>query len=278
MNKVLNELVQLQELHFTLWEQQPLVPQERLADLEKSIQGLIADLPKPIARLYTRLQERHHTAVVPESNGACSACAISLPTSQTQEVRAGNDLQQCPNCKRILYHFEGAPRQLKRDLKLIGKPRDGVGRFSAQELMVPRLEAEDRDGAISELVHVMAEEGFVENPDALVAAALRREAIVSTALDRGLAFPHVRGVEGGGLTFSLGLKPEGLQFDPVDSKQSQLIFFILSPSAVSVFYLKLFSGLIETFRQESAREKLLACDTPESMWKALRALTKKTVP
>jgi mannitol/fructose-specific phosphotransferase system IIA component (Ntr-type) len=124
----------------------------------------------------------------------------------------------------------------------------------------------------------MATKGFVENPENLLTAALRRESIISTALEHGLAFPHVRGVEGGGLTFSLGLKKQGLRFDGSKARLTRIIFFIVIPSAASVFYLQLLSGLIEAFREESARKKLLTCNTPEEMWTTLNTLTGKTIP
>ncbi len=278
MDRILNQLIQLQELNFVLSEQSTLVPKTRLTDLESSIKALMANLPGEIATLYRGLQERHQAAVVPEANGTCSACGISLPTSMAAEIRSGKGIQQCPNCRRILYHLEGAPRQLRRHLERTGRPRAGIVRFSSQGLMLPCIMAEERDDAISELIQLMAAQGFVENPRSLLAATLRRESIMSTSLEHGLAFPHVRGVEGAGLTFSLGLKKKGLKFDRSKGQLTRIIFFIIIPSAASVFYLQLLSGLIETFREESARKALLTCKNSEEMWTTLNTLTQKTIP
>jgi len=278
MDRILNQLIQLQELNFVLSEQRTLVPRFRLTDLENSIKELMTNLPQEIANLYRGLQERHQAAVLPEANGTCSGCGISLPTSLAGEIRTGKGIQQCPNCRRILYHLEGAPRQLKRRLEQTGRPSAGVARFSSKELMFPHIEVKDRDDAISELIQLMATKGFVENPESLLAAALRRESIISTSLEHGLAFPHVRGVEGGGLTFSLGLKKQGLKFDRSKGRLTRIIFFIVIPSAASVFYLQLLSGLIETFREDSARKKILACKTSEDMWTVLNTLTQETIP
>jgi len=278
MDRIIKQLIQLQELHFTLLEQQTLVPKAQLADLENSIRTLMGDLPPEIAKLYRSLRKRHNAAIVPEIKGTCSACGISLPTSLAGEIFAKKGIHQCPSCLRILYHFEGAPGQLKRDLKQTGKPRAGVARFSATELMLPRIEAQNRDGAIAELIQVMADQEFVENPKDVLGAALRREALVSTALGHGLAFPHVRGVAGGGLTFALGLKKSGIRFEPSQDRLTRIVFFILIPSATSVFYLKVLSGLIETFQEAEARKQLFACKTPQEMWATLSSLTKKTIP
>jgi mannitol/fructose-specific phosphotransferase system IIA component (Ntr-type) len=277
MDRILNQLIQLQELNFALSEQRTLLPKARLADLESSVRGLMENLPSEIGTLYRVLQKRHQAAVVPEANGTCSGCGITLPTSLAAEVQSGKGIQQCPNCRRVLYHLEGAPRQLRRHFERTGRPRVGVARFSSKELMLPRIEAEERDDAISELIQLMAGKGYVENPESLLAATLRRESIISTALEHGLAFPHVRGVEGGGLTFSLGLKKKGLKFDRSKARLTRIIFFIVIPSAASVFYLQLLSGLIETFREESARKKMFACKTSDEMWATLNTLTQKSI-
>ncbi len=277
MKRVLNQLIQLQELYFARSEQQSLAPGQHLGELEKSIQEVERNLPPEIASLCQRLRRRDLAVIVPVAHGICSACGMALPTSQTYEIATHEKLFQCPSCSRILYSRSGAPRQLK-SVGPIGRPRTGVARFSDKSLMRPNLVAETGEDALSELVHLMATEGFVENSEGLLEAALNREAIMSTAINNGLAFPHVRGVEGGGLTFSLGLKKEGLEFGGPDRGLTHIIFFIVIPSAASAFYLQLLSGLIEAFQDEEARGRLLACKTPDEVWEALTLISQKTIP
>ena len=111
MDRILNQLVQLQELNFVLSEQRALVPQTRLTDLENSIKALMENLPQEIATLYRGLQERSQAAVVPEANGTCSGCGISLPTSLASEIQTGKGIRQCPNCRRLV------GRRYYRDLR-----------------------------------------------------------------------------------------------------------------------------------------------------------------
>lgn len=278
MDRILKQLIQLQELHLTLLEQRTLVPKGQLHDLEKAVTALLDGLPSSIANLYQGLQRRDNVAVVPEVKGTCSACGIALPTSMAAELIAKRGIQQCPNCLRILYHDEGRVQRIKRPLHQTGAPRVGVAKFSSVELMQPKLSADSAEEAIGELVDLMAGHGFVEDPKGLLAAALCREALCSTAVEHGLAFPHVRGIEGGGLIFSLGLKKRGFKFAPQAEKLTKIVFFLIIPSASSVFYLRLISGLIEALRTEGARKKLLAAATPEEMWTILKGLTKKTIP
>jgi mannitol/fructose-specific phosphotransferase system IIA component (Ntr-type) len=277
MKSVLNQLIQLQELYFAESEQESLDPGTHSEELQNSIHDLMENLPPEVASLCQRLRKRDLAVVVPVVDGVCSACGMALPTSHSHEIETTDKIYQCPICSRILYSRPGAPRQLK-SVGPIGRPRSGVARFSDKSLMIPRLKANTREAALSELVHRMASEGFVENPEGLLAAALQREAIMGTAVNHGLAFPHVRGVEGGGLAFSLGLKREGLEFGAPDGGLTQIIFFIVIPSAASAFYLQLLSGLIEAFQEDAPRARLLDCTTPDEVWETLTLTCQETIP
>ena len=142
--------------------------------------------------------------------------------------------------------------------------------------MVPDLKAETGAEAIAELAAIMEQKGFVSGVDKLVQTALEREAILSTAMENGLAFPHVRGVEGGGLTLALGVSKKGVKFDDAGSVVN-IVFFITIPTAVSAFYLRLMSGLTETFLKEQNREAILLAETPEQLWKALTKATRYSI-
>ncbi len=277
MNSVLNHLIQLQELDFALAEQKTANPQAPLTQLEDAIAQLRAQLPDQVLSRYQRLQQNSALAVVPVANGACSQCRMGVPLGIVNAVRAGEELQTCGHCGRFLFWQEVTPRQPKKSGgdKL---PRAGIARFSSPKLMLPRLAATTRDAALGELAELLARQGFVEEPGSLVEMALRREAMVSTAVENGLAFPHVRNVEGGGLTFAVGLHEKGIDFGGADGQASRIIFFIVIPAPASAFYLRLLAGLVRTFSEAEARQTLLECATPDAMWKTLAKLTRQTIP
>ena len=215
---------------------------------------------------------------MPVSNNVCTGCGLILPVSLVHAVRAGEKLQQCPNCARILYHQNFLPRRVSKKMGGRFAPRrTGIARFSAQELMLPTLKATERDNVIAELAGKLVEEGFVDNGAKLLDEALKREAIMHTAVDNGLAFPHVRGVEGGGLTLALGISRKGIKFDPSDRALSHIIFFIVIPTAASVFYLRLLAGLTQSFLKKEAREKMIDSETPEELWNTLLKATKTAI-
>ena len=277
MHPKINHLIQLQELSLIRAEQKAYRHGHRLDELDASVADLTSQLPPDVQALMVRMQKRDSIIIVPMTNGICTGCGMRLPTSHVQQVKVSDQLQVCPICTRLLYFEDGLPRNVGKAPRRSEPRKVGIARFSASSLMIPRLASTTREEAIRELAAKMQEASFVDDAGKLVEAALKREAIVSTALDHGLAFPHVRGVEGGGLTLGLGISPKGIKFDGHDKGLTKIIFFMVIPTAASAFYLKLLAGLAETFSEAEARKTLMAEDSPEKLWKVLIKLTKKTI-
>lgn len=254
------------------------MPGTRLASLDTSIQTLLGELPDEIRSHFVKMHKKANLAIVPIASGICSACGMAIPVSQVHAVHAADAIYQCPSCARFLFYPEAAPRRLSQRRRRSEPPQVGMARFSSPALMVPQLAATDRDGAIAELCQKMEAEGFVDSAARLTEEALRREAIASTAVDCGLAFPHVRGVEGGGLTLALGLSRKGIKFGGTAKGLTRMVFLIVIPTAASAFYLRLLSGLTQAFRDEDARELLLKAEDPEGLWKALNKATRVSIP
>ena len=113
-------------------------------------------------------------------------------------------------CARYLYPYQGHKLTLHDPILQHKLPRLGIEKFSSEKLMLPRLQAEDGPGTIKEIAHLISGQLYFPDPQILIDKALKREAIMTTAMDHGLAFPHVRGVDAGCLTLALGLKPKGI--------------------------------------------------------------------
>jgi len=277
MKNQINLLNQLQELVFTRDELHQTGDWSHTDALDRSIDDLSAKLdPQPRA-LYQRLYKKSHIVMAPMSDGCCAVCGMRLPISQVQQVRMAKTLQTCSSCGRMLYNEEeDAPRYVG-EKPTRGEPRKtGISRFSAEELMVCDLKGDTTEAVIGELAEAMSSNRFVTNPAALVAAALERESVLSTAVGNGLAFPHVRGVEGGGLTLALGVSKKGFRYDAAGTIV-HLVFFSVIPVAVSPFYMRLMAGLAEAFSKAANRTALLEAKSPAELWKAFMKTTRHTV-
>jgi mannitol/fructose-specific phosphotransferase system IIA component (Ntr-type) len=278
MHPLVNHLIQLQELTLIRDEQITHKRTDRLDQLDHSISGLTAELPPDVRQTFMNLQRKNHIVIVPVSNGVCAACGMRLPISLVQSVRSADTVQHCPTCVRMLYFPESPVRHVAKAPRRSEPQRVGVSRFSSHSLMIPELASTERDVVIRELAMKMQTEGFVDTAERLVDQALARETICSTTVDHGIAFPHARGVEGGGLTLALGLSSKGIKFDDNAKNLTKLVFFMVIPTAASAFYLKLIAGLAETFMDAEARKKLFAENEPEKLWKAFVKATRSTIP
>lgn len=277
MHPKINHLIQLQELSLIRAEQKAHRHGHRLDELDASIAALTGELSSDIQALIVRMQKRDSIMIVPMTNGICNGCGMRLPTSHVQAVKVSEQIQVCPICTRILYFEEGLPRSTSKAPRRTEPRKVGIARFSSPALMIPKLKAATRDEAIAEMAEKLREAGFVDDAGKVLEGALKREAIVGTAVDHGIAFPHVRGVEGGGLTLCMGLSGKGIKFDGQDKAVTRIVFFMVIPTAASAFYLKILAGLAETFSDADARKALLAEENPEKLWKTLIKLTKKTI-
>ena len=277
MHPVLNHVIQLQDLALIRDEQKVIAKGKHLEDLDASIKSMTSKLPKATRTMYEKLHKRDPIVVSAISDSHCSVCGMKLAISFVQAVRMHKDILACPNCARMLFFPLSPVRSMATTPRRTGARKVGIQRFSSQALMIPKLEAKNKEEAIAKLGHLLADEGFVNNGNRLVEEALRREAILSTSVNRGLAFPHVRGVERGGLALACGVSAKGIDFGGSVQGKTYIIFFISIPVAASAFYLKLLAGLTETFMDASNRKTVRAAKDKAALWKSLTKVTRSTI-
>lgn len=274
MKSQINTLRQLQELVLTRDEHHQTGDGSHLDSLNDSIDALQQKLTEQVAGVYARLYKKNHIVMAAMSNGCCAACGMQVPIAQAQRVRQAQYLVTCSSCGRILFAAEEDAARNVSEKSDRDDPKTGISRFSAEELMVPDLDGCTREEAIARLAKAMEDNKFISNADSLVSAAMDREAILSTAMGEGLAFPHVRGVEGGALTLAMGISKNGIDWD---GEKVNIVFLSAIPVAVSAFYLRMMSGIAQAFQKTASREAVLASENAAAMWKALVKATRTTV-
>lgn len=275
-HSLINQLIQLQELVVASMQKKVSQPNARLEELNKSIASLSADVPQQIKSHFNRLLGKHPEAIVPISTDLCSGCGMALTKSLVQAVHKAEGINRCPNCARFLYYPDQLVERDRVSRAYGVAQKTGISRYTAPELMMVKLKGTTGEEVLAEMCDRMEQEGFVNDKEHLLDLALQREAIISTGVDNGLAFPHVRGVEGGGLSMAVGISKKGVKFGGSGRTLTRIFFFVVIPTATSAFYLKLISGLSRTYRDKEAREMLMEAKTEEELWKALIKSTKKT--
>ena len=112
-HKLINQLIQLQELVVANMQKKISMPKAQLGELEKSIKALGSDLPADIKTHFNRLLTKSPEAIVPVAGSNCTGCGMGLTKSLVNTVHKAEQMCRCPNCTRYLYYpeqlIEGAP-------------------------------------------------------------------------------------------------------------------------------------------------------------------------
>ncbi|HBO98541.1 MAG TPA: hypothetical protein DD637_01695 [Verrucomicrobia bacterium] len=274
MKSQINTLRQLQELVLTRDEHHQTGDGSRLDTLNDIIAELGGKLDPQVRGLYDRLYKKSHIVISAMTNGCCAVCGMQVPIAQAQQVRLAQHLVTCSNCGRILFATAAdepaniAEKGERDDVKT------GISRFSAEELVISGLKAATREEAIAELALRMEQNKFISNAEAMVSAAIQRENVLSTALGGGIAFPHVRGVEGGALTMAMGVSHKGIDWD---GEKVHIVFLSAIPVAVSAFYLRLMSGIMQAYDKKENYDAALAAKNAGALWRSLVKATHRTI-
>ena len=150
-HKLINQMIQLQELIVADMQKKAAMPKIRLEELEHSIAALSADLPMQVKAHFNRLALKHPEAIVPVSSETCAGCGMGLTRSLINAVHKAEQLHRCPNCARFLYY----PEQLverERTSRVYGEARKtGIARFTAPELMVVSLKGTTPEEVLGEM-------------------------------------------------------------------------------------------------------------------------------
>jgi uncharacterized protein len=79
----------------------------RFAELNDRRTGLTPKLTAKVAGYYDKLVVKYpDSAVVRAERGSCTGCSMMIPPQSFNNVRKGETIIACSNCKRILYYVE----------------------------------------------------------------------------------------------------------------------------------------------------------------------------
>ena len=264
-------LRQIQHLLLIVEEDANVGTGKNADELGVKLEGVVARLDGEALDLYRRLRQKGRIFLSSLAKGNCSACGLKLPTSVLQHVIAKDRYVLCTGCGRLVYVPDVKATGIRSDEP---DPKFLLSRFSHPKLMLPRLKATTPGEAMAELAGALEKEKVIADRDLVVKAALEREEILTTAVGHGLAFPHMRGVEEGVLTFACGVSPSGIDWN---GQMVNLVFFTTLPVVASPFYLKLIAAICRTFEDEEKLPFVLASGDAKTLWKELNKAVRVAV-
>ena len=129
--------------------------------------------------------------------------------------------------------------------------------------------AKKRDALIS-LAENLAGSPQIKSRQELVAEILRREDLMSTAIGRGIAIPHVRLSSVTDLVVSVGVSQvDIIDFQSLDDVPVRLLFMIAAAYNQHAYYLQTLSFFSSKLKNNLLRSALVAAKTPQEVYTLL---------
>jgi len=117
----------------------------------------------------------------------------------------------------------------------------------------------------------------VKNSQELTMEILKREELMSTAIGRGIAIPHVRLSSITDLVVSVGIsRVDIIDFNPLDDEPVRLIFMIAAAYNQHANYLQTLSFFSARLKNQALRDSLLHAQTAKEVYDLLTTHSDKT--
>jgi fructose-specific phosphotransferase system IIA component len=132
------------------------------------------------------------------------------------------------------------------------------------------LTSTNKQDVISELAHLMNEQGYVNNLEGLIEDVKKREALDSTGIGLKIALPHAKTPFIDQPSVVFGRSDEGVSFESLDGQRAHLFFLICIPEDGVNLHLKVLAMLSRSLIHESFRNELLNAKTPQEVMDILK--------
>lgn len=134
-----------------------------------------------------------------------------------------------------------------------------------------------KNEAIDKLVSLQIKGGNISDAEAYKKGILAREKMSSTAIGDGIAIPHAKSeaVKRPGLAAIT--VPDGVDYEALDGKPSDLLFMIAAPNDGDV-HLEVLSRLMTMLMDEEFRKKLISARSKEEFLEVIDAMENEKYP
>jgi fructose-specific phosphotransferase system IIA component len=139
-----------------------------------------------------------------------------------------------------------------------------VDLITPEVVKVP-LEARDKPGVIDELVQVLVDAGKIKDREKVLDAIHKREAMGSTGLEFGVAVPHAKTDVVKELIMAIGITPQGIDFEALDGKPSNLFFLILAAPDQSGPHIEALAEIAKLSKSKAFLDSLVAASSAEEV-------------
>jgi len=119
-----------------------------------------------------------------------------------------------------------------------------------------------KQDALVALANTLGTAPQIKNSQELTTEILKREELMSTAIGRGIAIPHVRLASVTDLVMAVGIsRTDIIDFQAIDDTPVRLLFMIAAAYNQHSYYLQTLSFFSSRLKSQELRDKLLVAET-----------------
>jgi PTS system fructose-specific IIA component/PTS system nitrogen regulatory IIA component len=136
--------------------------------------------------------------------------------------------------------------------------------FVATDAIRARVEADNKEGVVREMVRALVEAGKVARADeeSIFKAIMKREDLGSTGIGRGVAVPHTKHPGVTRLVGTVAVSPAGIDFESLDGDPVHLFFLLVSPPDRPGDHLRALENISRQLRDDTFCRLLKAAKGP----------------
>ncbi|HYF39270.1 MAG TPA: PTS sugar transporter subunit IIA [Gemmatimonadales bacterium] len=141
--------------------------------------------------------------------------------------------------------------------------------FFTPDSITLALRGESKEEVLAEMVGLLRMDE--RSSGTLLRIIQRRENLGSTGIGRGIAIPHCRSLVVNRLRVAFGHRPEGVEYQAVDSKPVFSFFLIVAPPLeISNQYLPVLGKIAQFSKEPDVPDRLATLRTPEDFFRLLQ--------
>ena len=137
------------------------------------------------------------------------------------------------------------------------------------ELIQINFTAGSKEQAIESLMNLADKTGKILNRSEALQGVLDREALMSTALEHGVAIPHAKTSSVDGMAMVMAVSKEGIDFDSADGSLSHVFFLLLAPESAAGQNIKVLAQIARLTSDQPLCETLRSADSAEEVYRLI---------
>ncbi|MBN1871628.1 MAG: PTS sugar transporter subunit IIA, partial [Candidatus Omnitrophica bacterium] len=146
----------------------------------------------------------------------------------------------------------------------------GMLEYISTRFIIPDLKTDSRNKAIYKLCEIVAEQEEIPDAEMLYSAILKREDEMGTAIEEGIALPHLRSPLIKRPVVAVGRAPSGIEWNSPDGKPTRIIFLIMTPQNDEGAQIQILAYIARAMADPHVRSGIIKAHDAQEIFRLLR--------